>query len=219
LYFCHSVGLVWLTYCALTKMIRICCCCCCCCFFFLFVFFMFSAASPGCHNTQFGSCCCTILSDVCSLYWDALIPGPFLSTCGEEGEDQMGVEATLPSCSSKNASPIPSPCPIIMAVGPERLSSGKERGDVIRYVVKRFLVTLLKLKYTWAFRYHVSICMSSPMPQKYSCNLPFVCIPIYIYLFISFLFILLQLHCFCSDEWKVSSLILFPHSPCFSVSC
>jgi hypothetical protein len=168
LYFCHSVGLVWLTYCALTKKIR-------------FFFFQFSAASPGCHDTQFGTCCCTVLSYVCSLYWDALIPGPFLSTCGEEGEDQMGVEATLPSCSSKNASPIPSPCPIIMAVGPERLSSGKERGDMIRYVVKWFLVTLLKLKCTWAFHYHVSICMSSPMPQKYSCNLPFVCIPIYFF--------------------------------------
>ncbi|KDR09917.1 hypothetical protein L798_00354, partial [Zootermopsis nevadensis] len=47
-------------------------------------------------------------------------------------EDQLGVEATLPSSSSKNASPIPSPCPIIMALGSERLSSGKERGDVSR---------------------------------------------------------------------------------------
>jgi predicted secreted protein len=53
----------------------------------------------------------------------------------EEGEEQLGVEAALPSSSSKNASPIPSPCPIIMALGSERLSSGKERGEMIRYVV------------------------------------------------------------------------------------
>lgn len=57
--------------------------------------------------------------------------GPFLPAVGEEEEEQLGVEAMLPCSSSKNASPIPSPCPIIMALGPERLSSGKERGDLI----------------------------------------------------------------------------------------
>lgn len=54
--------------------------------------------------------------------------GSFPSTCGEDGEEQLGVEATLPSGSSKNVSPIPSPCPVVMAIG----SSGKERGEVVR---------------------------------------------------------------------------------------
>ncbi|KAJ9601111.1 hypothetical protein L9F63_000746 [Diploptera punctata] len=58
--------------------------------------------------------------------------GSFPSTCGDDGEEQLGVEATLPSGSSKNASPIPSPCPIVMALGSDRLSSGKERGEVVR---------------------------------------------------------------------------------------
>jgi hypothetical protein len=61
-----------------------------------------------------------------------IITGPFLPAVGEEEEEHLGIEALLPSSSSKNASPIPSPCPIIMAFGPERLSSGKERGDLIR---------------------------------------------------------------------------------------
>jgi hypothetical protein len=62
------------------------------------------------------------------------ITGPFLPTCGEEGEEQLGLDTALPSSSSKNTSPIPSPCPIIMALGPERFSSGKERGEMFKYV-------------------------------------------------------------------------------------
>jgi hypothetical protein len=69
------------------------------------------------------------------LNLDIVITGPFLPAVGEEGEEHLGVEAMLPSSSSKNASPIPSPCPIIMALGPERFASGKERGDLMRYVV------------------------------------------------------------------------------------
>ncbi|PSN48058.1 hypothetical protein C0J52_03439 [Blattella germanica] len=58
--------------------------------------------------------------------------GSFPSLCGEDGEDQLGIETSLPSGSSKNASPIPSPCPIVMALGSDRLSCSKERGEVVR---------------------------------------------------------------------------------------
>jgi KAT8 regulatory NSL complex subunit 1 len=58
------------------------------------------------------------------------VVGPFLPTCSEEGDEQLGLEAVLTSSNSKNTSPIPSPCPIIMALGPERFSSGKERGEM-----------------------------------------------------------------------------------------
>ena len=64
-----------------------------------------------------------------------IFTGSFPSTCGDDGEEQLGVEATLPSGSSKNTSPIPSPCPLVMALGSDRLSSGKERGEMVRYVV------------------------------------------------------------------------------------
>ncbi|XP_069702571.1 KAT8 regulatory NSL complex subunit 1 isoform X2 [Periplaneta americana] len=60
------------------------------------------------------------------------VMGSFPTQCGEDGEEHLGVETTLPSGSSKNTSPVPSPCPMVMALGSERLSSGKERGEVIR---------------------------------------------------------------------------------------
>jgi predicted secreted protein len=71
----------------------------------------------------------------CNKSSHVVITGPFLPAVGEEEEEQLEVEAMLPSSNSKNASPIPSPCPIIMALGQERLLSGKERGDLIRYVL------------------------------------------------------------------------------------